>query len=119
MTIEETLFPKTAYYRDGNPDKPIGTKPYHVIRQELRRKNLRYFEQMEKFLAQQPLTSKRRGVDLPYIGEDYFRDRDGIRVMMITQDSDAKDAGSIVFLGPMLPERYTQGEYTAIKRRCN
>lgn len=117
MTIHETIFPKGCYYFNGNVTEPNCKTPYHIISRELKNKHLSYFQMMDQFIQTQELTSDRRGADLPYIGERYFECDKGVRVMMITQDSDAPRAGSIVFLGPLLPEDYTMDEYRPIKRK--
>lgn len=116
MTIEETIYPKNCFYIGEKEDFKT---PYHVIKNELKNKNLTYFSLTENFIKKQDDLSQRRGADLPYIGENYFTNKEGTRVMMVTQDSDAPSAGSIVFLGPLLEERYTREEYKRIKNKCN
>lgn len=49
------------------------------------------------FLPKQNYQSEKRGADLPFWGKEYFSDKNGKRIFIITQDSQTPDAGSIVF----------------------
>lgn len=119
MTINETIYPKGCYFIDDIHERPDFKTPYHIIKRQLVNKDLTYFSMMDNFINKQENASKRRGADLPYIGESYFSDKKGTRVMMVTQNSDAPRAGSIVFLGPLLAENYTDEEYRIVKGKCN
>ncbi|GEN36697.1 hypothetical protein [Aneurinibacillus danicus] len=74
-----------------------------------------YARDMELFLKEQQHNPQRRGADLPWWGKHYFSSKEGLRTMIITQDSLALDAGSIVFfahLMPLLDSRDTYEQYT-------
>ncbi|SDN62249.1 hypothetical protein [Bacillus sp. OK048] len=73
LTIDETIYPKGNYFIDEKFEKPDYKTPYHVIKKELRNKNLSYFSIMESFINKQEKTSKRRGADLPFIGEGFLQ----------------------------------------------
>lgn len=49
------------------------------------------------FLPKQDYQSEKRGADLPFWGEEYFSNRKGKRIFIVTQDSQTPNAGSIVF----------------------
>lgn len=56
-----------------------------------------YSQDIKYFLEIQPYKKEQRGADLPYWGKKYFTDEPGRRIMVISQDSLAEDAGSTVF----------------------
>lgn len=56
-----------------------------------------YSKELEVFLSYQDYLPTQRGADLSWWGKDYFSGKKGFRVMVIGQDSKAKDAGSVVF----------------------
>ncbi len=64
--------------------------------QQLYPKNY-YSLQVELFLHSHMYKPVQRGADLPWWGSKYFTDQPGNRAMIVSQDSLAKDAGSIVF----------------------
>lgn len=61
-----------------------------------------YSEQADYLLRYQHYTPKRRGADLPWWGEKYFSLESGYRVMVISNNSSAKDAGSVVFFAHLM-----------------
>ena len=62
-----------------------------------------YAKDLEIFISQQNYESIQRGADLPWWGKKYFTKEINYRVMVISQDSLAKDAGSIVFAAHFFP----------------
>lgn len=76
-----------------------------------------YFaSQIKAFLKEHEYEPTQRGADLPWWGLKYFTDESGRRVMIISQDSQAEDAGSVVFwafLYPMLRPEDKYSEFTA------
>lgn len=114
------IYPKGVFYnsRDGKHIPNMKT-PYQVIKRETFKNAPRYFNTIEDLISLQDEKTTRRGADLPFFGEKYFaKDDNSIRTMVITQDSQAKDAGSIVFLAPLLAIPYTAPEYLSIHKRC-
>ena len=49
------------------------------------------------FLSKQNYQSVKRGADLPFWGKEYFSNKSGKRIFVVTQDSQTPDAGSVVF----------------------
>lgn len=74
---------------------------------------LRYFQklypnnyysiQTQDFIKIHNYEPTKRGADLPWWGKNYFIENSEFKVMIISQDSLSKDAGSIVFLRSFLP----------------
>jgi len=61
-----------------------------------------YFSKdLERLIKMQNYEPEKRGADLPWWGRDYFKNIDGARIMIVSQDSLVPDAGSIV-LGSQL-----------------
>lgn len=56
-----------------------------------------FSSQVEIFLREHIYKPSQRGADLPWWGSKYFTDESGRRIIVISQDSLAPDAGSIVF----------------------
>lgn len=56
-----------------------------------------YCRDMDTFLKYQDYGRTQRGADLPWWGQDYFNGQHEKKVMIISNDSLSKDAGSIVF----------------------
>jgi len=75
--------------------------PVHWFLQDFKEDS--YTKDLKEFLKYQDYNTNRRGADLPWWGEKYFSSEKGIRVMIISQDSLAEDAKSIVFYANMLP----------------
>jgi len=64
-----------------------------------------YFcKDLDDLIAKQNFESTQRGADLPWWGRDYFKDTDGLRIMIISQDSLVPDAGSIVLFSQLFSE---------------
>ncbi len=84
-----------ARYKTYPISKYTSQSPLHHF-QHLYPKN--YFSsQVEVFLREHIYKPSQRGADLPWWGSKYFTNESSHRVMVISQDSLAKDAGSIVF----------------------
>ncbi|MBU2109908.1 hypothetical protein KKB71_03090 [Patescibacteria group bacterium] len=63
-----------------------------------------YSQDLEIFFSLQNYNPVQRGADLPWWGKDYFSGKKSFRrVMIIGQDSLAKDAGSIIFAAQFFP----------------
>lgn len=71
-----------------------------------------YTSQIETFLQSHAYKPVQRGADLPWWGSKYFTDESGHRVMIISQDSLAKDAGSIVFWSCLYSLVNSEEEYS-------
>ena len=54
----------------------------------------------------------RRGADLPWWGKNYFDNNNTSSVMIISQDSLSKDAGSVAFWANLYDVVHSQGEFT-------
>jgi hypothetical protein len=63
-----------------------------------------YIEDLNTFLNNQVENSNRIGADLPWWGKKYFTNEKGVRIFIISQDSLAIDAGSIVFYMPFMDD---------------
>lgn len=61
-----------------------------------------YARDLDQFLALQQYDKEKRGADLPWWGKDFFLSSQA-KVMLISSDSLAKDAGSIVFHACFMP----------------
>lgn len=90
-----------GYYNSGTPLRRF---------QELYPTN-HYSLQVEAFMQHHNYSPVQRGSDIPWWGEYFFNDSKGFRVMIISQDSLAKDAGSIVFYANLFPVCNSEQEY--------
>lgn len=73
--------------------------------------NDHYTKELDLFLRGQQLEQSKRGADLPWWGKCYFNDKVlGNRIMIITQDSLSKDAGSTVFYACLM-DKMTSEEF--------
>ncbi len=71
-----------------------------------------YFNKdLQLFLSCQNYAPNKRGADLPWWGKNYFSKKKGCRVFIISQDSNAEDAGSIVFFANLFPIFKNKSEY--------
>ncbi|HNY97545.1 MAG TPA: hypothetical protein PKM84_00280 [Candidatus Pacearchaeota archaeon] len=70
-----------------------------------------YSEELKEFLSYQNYLPIKRGADLPWWGKDYFGDEKKFRVMVISQDSLSKDAGSIVFFMHLMSVIFNEIDY--------
>ncbi|MBU2633267.1 hypothetical protein KJ751_02055 [Patescibacteria group bacterium] len=71
-----------------------------------------YFSKdLETLISYQLYEPIQRGADLPWWGQKYFTEEPGQRVMIISQDSLAEDAGSVVFWAFLYPVLHTKEEY--------
>lgn len=79
-----------------------------------------YFSsQIEIFLREHIYKPAQRGADLPWWGSKYFTDESGRRVMVISQDSLAEDAGSIVFWACLYSVVKSEDEYIKFTQGLN
>jgi len=70
-----------------------------------------YSKAIEIFLSKHDYEPIRRGADLPWWGKKFFSKKEGYKVMIISQDSLSRDAGSIVLFAHLFNEINSQGEY--------
>ncbi|MBS4029845.1 MAG: hypothetical protein KGZ63_00225 [Clostridiales bacterium] len=70
-----------------------------------------YSSQIEAFMQHHDYPPVQRGSDLPWWGEYFFSNSKGFKVMIISQDSLAKDAGSIVFYANLFPVCNSEPEF--------
>lgn len=70
-----------------------------------------YCYDLGTFLEHQAYEPKKRGADLPWWGSHYFGEDKKLRVMIISQDSLSKDAGSIVFFAHLMEVVKNESEY--------
>jgi len=85
---------------------------------------LRYFQRkfrqdsyktdIETFLNIQLDFYSGKGADLPWWGNRYFTNDDGIRIMILSQDSRNPDGGSVALYSPFLEEKGNNDEYRNI-----
>lgn len=95
----------------------IGDSPLRKF-QELYPSN-HYSIEIENFLAYHNYDPIRRGADLPWWGKEFFSSKPGFRVMIITRDSLAEDAGSVVLYSHLFPVIEAQGEYYSYANSLN
>lgn len=62
----------------------------------------RYRNDVQRLLDKQSNSHTNRGADLPWWGQHYFDDQNGFRIMIIGPQSQAPDAGSVVFFFHLL-----------------
>lgn len=62
-----------------------------------------YGRDLEILLRFQDYAPQQRGADLPFWGNRYFTQDKGMRVMVISQDSLMKDAGSVALYAHLMP----------------
>lgn len=77
--------------------------------------NDHFSQDIEGFLQGHDYQKERRGADLPWWGKKYFSDEEGKRTLIISQDSLAKDAGSVVFFAHLMNSVDSVQEY---KKYC-
>jgi len=70
-----------------------------------------YSKDLEMFLSYQNYKFTQRGADLPWWGRKFFTKQVGFRILIVGQDSLAKDAGSIVLFSHLMPIINTEGRY--------
>ena len=70
-----------------------------------------YSSQIESFLKVHTYEPAQRGADLPWWGSKYFTDTQGYRVVIVSQDSNEKDAGSVVFFACLYSPIPSEEEY--------
>jgi len=62
-----------------------------------------YSKDLETFLSYQDYKFEQRGADLPWWGRKYFGEEKGSRTMIIAQDSEMPNAGSIALFAQLFP----------------
>jgi hypothetical protein len=113
---ENSIFPQECFYNnDGLMKKAV---PFNELEEIDGIKDMEYFKTIRKLLKHQSSTSLRRGADLPFIGDSYFSNKEGIRIMMILQDSKAEDAMSVAFFGPLLTIDIDKRRYLKFREDC-
>lgn len=65
--------------------------------------NDNYSKDLYKILLKQQYRPEQRGADLPYWGNQFFKENVKSKVMVISQDSNTPDAGSVVFHACLWP----------------
>lgn len=65
--------------------------------------NDHYSRSLEAFLHFQNYMPERRGADLPWWGKKFFTKQVGFRILIVSQDSLAEEAGSIVLFSHLMP----------------
>ena len=70
-----------------------------------------YSKDLETLLSYQDYKSTQRGADLPWWGRKFFTKQVGCRILIVSQDSLTKDAGSIVLFSHLMPVINTEGRY--------
>ncbi|MEH7502912.1 hypothetical protein V7152_13025 [Neobacillus drentensis] len=63
-----------------------------------------YSQDIDLLIELQDYSPIRRGADLPWWGEQFFQNTSGPKVMLIAQDSNALDAGSVVIYAHLFNE---------------
>ena len=106
-----------ALYKTYPIDKYISQSPIRRF-QHLYPEN-HFSSQVEIFLREHIYKPSQRGADLPWWGSKYFTDESGRRVMVISQDSLADDAGSIVFWACLYPVVSSKDEYIKFTQRLD
>lgn len=61
-----------------------------------------YAKDINEFIEYHNYKQERIGADLPYWGSKYFTDEKGIRIFIIAQDSNSKDAESVTFYANLM-----------------
>jgi hypothetical protein len=70
-----------------------------------------YARDLQAFISLQNYKPTQRGSDLPWWGAKYFTNEYGFRVFIVAQDSNTKDAESIVFFSHLFPSINTLDLY--------
>ena len=70
-----------------------------------------YAKDIENLILYNNYKPSKRGSDLPWWGKEYFGSKAGKRVIIISQDSLAQDAGSIVFFCHLMPHIQNKEKY--------
>lgn len=70
-----------------------------------------YTKDIDEFFKLHNYNPVQRGSDLPWWGESYFSNQSGTRCMIISQDSLAENAGSVVFFAHLMKEIHLKEDY--------
>jgi hypothetical protein len=90
---EYQIYPKSKY----TPGTPL--KEFQKLYP-----NNHYTLEIEQILNEQDYPSIKRGADLPWWGKQFFQNTAGPKIMLIAQDSNASDAGSVVMYSHLFDE---------------
>jgi hypothetical protein len=66
--------------------------------------NSSYSSDIDVFLQSQPSVYTGDGADLPWWGDRYFSNDQGVRVMILSQDSRTPNGGSVTFYMPLIAD---------------
>jgi hypothetical protein len=105
------IYPKSCF--EG---RSFTNKPVRLFLDSLKFYDNHYRKEIEIFLKEQKYKPTKRGADLPWWGNSYFSSKKHQRVMIIGQDSLAKDAGSVVYFAHLMENIETEEQY---KKFCN
>lgn len=78
-----------------------------------------YSRDLETFLTFQNYIPERRGVDLPWCGKKFFTKQTDFRTLIVSQDSLAKEAGSIVLFTHLMPVIDNEAQYRKYTSQLN
>jgi len=78
-----------------------------------------YSRDLRTLLDSQNYMPERRGADLPWWGRKFFTEQSGFRVLIVGQDSLAKEAGSVVLWTHLMPIIDDEIEYKKYTSRLN
>lgn len=94
------IYPKSCY----NDHSPV------IVFQKMFPEN-HYSRDTKTFLSYQNYEPVQRGADLPWWGRKFFTRQTGFRILIVSQDSLAKDAGSIVLFTHLMSIIETKSKY--------
>ena len=78
-----------------------------------------YKKDMDVFLIRHDYRAIRRGSDLPWWGENYFKNSSDKKAMIVSQDSLSSDSGSVAFYAHIMQELISEEEYKSFYRKLH
>lgn len=75
-----------------------------------------YSEDLETFLSHQNYEPTKRGADLPWWGRKFFTDKKGLRILIVSQDSEVEGAGSITLFAQLFQVIENREQYKEFVR---
>lgn len=72
-----------------------------------------YAREITVFLQEQDYKPVHRGADLPWWGEEFFRDNGSKKAMLVSQDSLSADSGSVAFYAHIMQAVNNEAEFRA------
>jgi hypothetical protein len=102
------IYPNIKYLNDS---------PVNVFQRQY--PSSHYSREIQEFLSIHNYPAIRKGADLPWWGKNYFSTEKGKRVFIISQDSLAEGAGSIVFFAQLMPLIHDQVKYETYCKELN